>query len=907
MSQKFKNPVEIDGYVSAEYADLSTTTTHAVNAGEIAWNSVDGTFDIGLLNGVTLQAGQEMYFYGKATGAISNGNAVMFAGVQGDHILIAKADAATINANPEYFMGVATQDFTTNQFGYVTAFGNVRGLNTLGYTLGAVLYYDSTTSTDGLLTETEPTAPNAKIIVAAVVRVHGTQGILMVRPHTMPKIGDLQDVNIEYSLLTSNQGLFWNGLNARFENRSISDVLGYTPANASGTTNYVSKFTGATSLGNSQIFDNGTNVGIGTTSPSGRLDVRSLATTGATNAPTFRAFGFSTNSYFQVNNNASNSATISLTRSDSVEMFSVNGHTGAVGLRASALGTAATQILVTSADPSSTTRTVQTRTPAQILSDIGAQSALTNPITGTGTTNYIAKFTGTTSLGNSQLYDNGTFVGIGTDTSVGNDFLSIFYNSSTGRNQAINIKDTNASANGSIFSVYRKSDDTYLGAISRNGTSDALLVYGNDHLALGSVATERMRITSSGNVGIGTTSPGTKLHVFSNENGNWTSTIQNGSTGGHTIYSGYNNGTSRYGIYIDGGGNNSNSYDLLVGSSKFLVRGDGNVGIGTTSPTFPFGSGLQIQNATAAYLRLTYTGNTGFDLFQSGLDSYIYNRDNGFITFGTNNTERMRITSSGNVGIGTTSPLSIFNVQGSGYFPSKLITLSGAEPTRYSGNIGLNIVGGSQIAMSFGTRSDNIDYNNTLNIYNGNVGIGTTSPSEKLSIKSADAAIKLEGTTNSYLFQIVDSNNRFRIFDNTNNSERITLTSGGNVGIGTTSPGYKLHVNGQVSNISIYASHDIVAYSDQSVKTNIKPIENVIERIQNSRGVVYDRTDCDSINNIGFIAQELEENFPELVVTNEDGTKAVKYQNTVAVLFEAIKEQQKQIEELKQIINGITK
>jgi hypothetical protein len=94
---------------------------------------------------------------------------------------------------------------------------------------------------------------------------------------------------------------------------------------------------------------------------------------------------------------------------------------------------------------------------------------------------------------------------------------------------------------------------------------------------------------------------------------------------------------------------------------------------------------------------------------------------------------------------------------------------------------------------------------------------------------------------------------------------------------------------------------------DESVKENIRPIENVIEKINGSRGVIYDRNDCDSKNNIGFIAQELEVNFPELVVTNENGTKAVKYQNTVAVLFEAIKEQQKQIEELKQIINGITK
>lgn len=126
------------------------------------------------------------------------------------------------------------------------------------------------------------------------------------------------------------------------------------------------------------------------------------------------------------------------------------------------------------------------------------------------------------------------------------------------------------------------------------------------------------------------------------------------------------------------------------------------------------------------------------------------------------------------------------------------------------------------------------------------------------------------------------------------------------IGVATRTPSYPIHVNTSVSSISIYASADIVAYSDESVKENIRPIENVIQRIEQSRGVLYDRTDIESKDNIGFIAQELEVAFPELVATNEDGTKAVKYQNTVAVLFEAIKEQQKQIEELKQIVNGIT-
>jgi hypothetical protein len=116
----------------------------------------------------------------------------------------------------------------------------------------------------------------------------------------------------------------------------------------------------------------------------------------------------------------------------------------------------------------------------------------------------------------------------------------------------------------------------------------------------------------------------------------------------------------------------------------------------------------------------------------------------------------------------------------------------------------------------------------------------------------------------------------------------------------TTGSEYKLYVSG-----TIYATGDIIALSDSRVKTNIRPIDNVIERIINSRGVIYDRIDQDSLNNIGFIAQELEETFPELVSTDINKNKGVKYQNAVAILFEAIKEQQKQIENLKLLINNL--
>lgn len=204
--------------LKADALEVSLTPTGAVDAGKIAWNVSDGTFDMGLLNGVTLQSGQEIHFYAKASGAISNGDCVQFAGSQGEHLLIKKAVQSEINLNPEYFIGIATQDFANNEFGYVTVLGKVRMLNTSSWTQ-PVLYFDSSGSTAGALTQIQPTAPNAKIIVCAVARVHATQGILMVRPHTMPRLKDMQDSHLPTP--SDNDSIVWNNSNSRYENKAL--------------------------------------------------------------------------------------------------------------------------------------------------------------------------------------------------------------------------------------------------------------------------------------------------------------------------------------------------------------------------------------------------------------------------------------------------------------------------------------------------------------------------------------------------------------------------------------------------------------------------------------------------------------------------------------------------------------
>jgi hypothetical protein len=101
---------------------------------------------------------------------------------------------------------------------------------------------------------------------------------------------------------------------------------------------------------------------------------------------------------------------------------------------------------------------------------------------------------------------------------------------------------------------------------------------------------------------------------------------------------------------------------------------------------------------------------------------------------------------------------------------------------------------------------------------------------------------------------------------------------------------------------------DVTAYSDARVKTNVQTIENALEKTLALRGVTYNRTDSEDVRTkVGVIAQEIIEVLPEVVNQDNDGMYNVSYGNITALLIEAIKEQQSQIEELKSIINVLTK
>lgn len=147
-----------------------------------------------------------------------------------------------------------------------------------------------------------------------------------------------------------------------------------------------------------------------------------------------------------------------------------------------------------------------------------------------------------------------------------------------------------------------------------------------------------------------------------------------------------------------------------------------------------------------------------------------------------------------------------------------------------------------------------------------------------------------------------------------------------NVGIGNSNPSARLEVNApSVASPGLYvtgtssftgamsitgnvtingnarATGTVFADSDQRLKTDIKPVTNALEKILQINGVYYKwkRLPANQSRQLGLIAQNVESVFPEAVTTDEKGIKSVAYQNLISPVIEAIKEQQKQIDELK--------
>jgi len=127
----------------------------------------------------------------------------------------------------------------------------------------------------------------------------------------------------------------------------------------------------------------------------------------------------------------------------------------------------------------------------------------------------------------------------------------------------------------------------------------------------------------------------------------------------------------------------------------------------------------------------------------------------------------------------------------------------------------------------------------------------------------------------------------------------VTLFHNGTARLETTSSGVTVSGDANVTG-------NVNSSSDASLKENIVPIDDALNKVLAMTGVEYDRIDMDGVHQIGVIAQEIEKVIPELVTENETtGLKSVSYGNITAVLIEAIKQQQEQINILRNKLNEL--
>jgi hypothetical protein len=376
-------------------------------------------------------------------------------------------------------------------------------------------------------------------------------------------------------------------------------------------------------------------------------------------------------------------------------------------------------------------------------------------------------------------------------------------------------------------------------------------------------------LDSSGNVGIGKTSNGTKLEVSGN-------VVLGNTTGVPTLYlnntdSGkwkseiifQNSGSSKWAMGVDignVGNNNLYWYDSVNNLERMRLNASGYLGIGTNNPssklhvTDSSGSSFgRFENSSGTNQKLDVGVNNSSQNFVFGYGAYP-------LLIGTNGSERMRIDASGNVGIGTTSPAVKFQINDTGtagfsFDPSNTAI---ASTFGVGGHLLLRAqvtgnTGGGQIFLGGSARGDSLinaisfDTSNTERMRldaSGNLGIGTASPAARLDITGTDNSgtslysrvYSANRTVNlGFGFQRVETNGDLAVvaggytaFTN-NGAERMRIDSAG-----------KLTVSGQIESNNLKPSVVYTLYGTTAASSFT--ISNVDVGGNRDWGVVFDVT-----------------------------------------------------------------
>ena len=461
---------------------------------------------------------------------------------------------------------------------------------------------------------------------------------------------------------------------------------------------------------------------------------------------------------------------------------------------------------------------------------------------------------------------------------------------------------------------------------------------------------ERMRLDSSGNLGIGTNSPGARLHVNTTGNPIKTSGPGSGSiladvhitrtSSGTTIASGPNiqlaDGTATNDIIIQNSQGRFGIWNNPASTwiERLILDSSGNVGIGTSSPStygdlavYRAKTGVAAisvtqQNAAtndgaklSTYYQATETASLKYywdgSQFQGQLYSY------GPLAFlnGASPTERMRITSGGDVGIGTSSPGAKLDVNGDVRIGSQLLTGTGVSTGDASIELGNFRTGNGNSYIDFHSAASTDFEARVLRLsgVNGNFEItnsGTgalifftgSTPTERARFNSSgNFMVGRTSTLNSGIVDVqsLSGQNCFvaQVQNNGNSNFQGFNTSG--------TATFFVDGTGQ-----IYAAFtSIASTSDRNQKENIQPIKYGLNEVCALNPVSFDfkeEYNPEGKGLLGFIAQDVQPVLPELVKPfGDSGYLGLKMGDMLPVLVKAIQEQQAIIEQLTQRIAAL--